>query len=243
MTGARAPDPARLAHFILRDVSRAVRDYAMLRDGDRVAVAVSGGKDSLSLLALLQELRRTAGIAYELAAVPVRGDATGVIAAHAPLEAWLAVQGVPWRIVAPELNAEDQPPLGCNRCTWLRRKALFTAAAELGCNVLAFAHHADDAAQTALLNLLYGGSPRGLAPVADYFEGRFRLIRPLLYTPESELRRFARASGFPPPPPLCPQAGDSRRARVAEMLRLLGRDYGQARANLLKAGIENALGS
>lgn len=238
---ARGDDPARLAHFILRDVKRAVHDFAMLLDGDRVAVAVSGGKDSLALLALLQEFRRSAGIAYTLAAIHVRGDATGVIAAHAPLEAWLAAQDTPYRIVEPELSETEQTPLGCNRCTWLRRKALFAAAAELGCNVLAFAHHADDAAQTALLNLLYGGSPRGLAPVAAYFDGRFRLIRPLLYTPEAELRRFARASGFPPPPPLCPQAGNSRRARIAEMLRLLGRDYGQARANLLRAGIATIL--
>jgi tRNA 2-thiocytidine biosynthesis protein TtcA len=236
---ARAPDPARLAHFILRDVRRAIREFGLLADGDRVAVAVSGGKDSLSLLALLQELSRTAEVTYTLAAVHVRGDATGVIAPHPPLDAWLAGSGVPYRIVEPELAAEDRPPLRCARCTWLRRKALFTAADALGCNVVAFAHHADDAAQTTLLNLLWGGSPRGLAPAADYFGGRFRLIRPLIYTPESELRRFARASGFPPPPPLCPQAGDSRRARVAEMLRLMGRDYAQARANLVRAGIEH----
>lgn len=242
MTGPRAPDPARLAHFILRDVRRAIREFGMLADGDRVAVAVSGGKDSLSLLALLQEHSRSAEMAYTLAAVHVRGDATGVIAPHPPLDAWLASRGVPYLIVEPELTAEDVPPLRCARCTWLRRKALFTAADALGCNVVAFAHHADDAAQTTLLNLLWGGNPRGLAPVADYFEGRFRLIRPLIYTPERELRRFARLSGFPPPPPLCPQAGDSRRARVAEMLRLMGHDYEQARANLVRLGIRYALG-
>ena len=87
----------------------------------------------------------------------MRGDATGVTQRHAPLEAWLDAEGVPYRIVEPEAGAGEMLPLDCQRCTWLRRKALFTAAAELGCNVVAFAHHADDAAQTTLLNLLYGG--------------------------------------------------------------------------------------
>ena len=212
----------------------------MIRPGDRIAVAVSGGKDSLGLLRLLQVYRRTAGIDFELAAIHVLGDATGVIELHPPLAAWLAAQAVPCRVVTPDVTAGDALPLDCQRCTWLRRKALFQTADALGCNVVAFAHHADDAAQTTLLNLLYGGNVRSLAPVADYFQGRFRLIRPLLYVPESDLARFARASGFPPPPPACPRGSDSRRKVVAEMLKLLGRDYlTQVRPNLIRAGIRN----
>ena len=138
----------------------------------------------------------------------------------------------------PDLAADDAPPLTCQRCTWLRRKALFQAVDALGCNVVAFAHHADDAAQTTLLNLLYGGDVRTLAPCADYFDGRFRLIRPLIYVPESDLKRFARASGFPPATASLPALGLSRRRRVAEMLKLLGRDYlTQARTNLIRAGL------
>ena len=155
-----------------------------------------------------------------------------------PLEEWLAGQDVAVRVVEPEVGAGDALPLDCQRCTWLRRKALFLAAEELGCNVIAYAHHADDAAQTTLLNLLYGGDLRTLQPAADYFGGKFRLIRPLFYVPESELARFARASGFPPPPPACPRAGDSRRKLIADMLKLLGRDYlKQARPNLIRAGL------
>ncbi len=173
-----------------------------------------------------------------MAAIHVRGDATGVIAPHAALEAWLAASAVPYRIVEPEISPDEATPLGCQRCTWLRRKAIFCAAEALGCNVVAFAHHADDAAQTTLLNLLYGGRAYTLAPVADYFGGRFRLIRPLLYVAESELTRFAAASRFPPPPPLCPRAGDSRRKLVADMLKLLGREYlTQGRMNLIRAGL------
>jgi tRNA 2-thiocytidine biosynthesis protein TtcA len=204
----------RQAYFILKKLGAAVREFDMIREDDRIAVAVSGGKDSLGLLHLLQAYRRSAGVRFELAAIHVRGDATGVIELHSPLGAWLAEQELPQRVVIPALAADDEPPLTCQRCTWLRRKALFQAADDLGCNVVAFAHH------------------------ADYFEGRFRLIRPLLYVPEADLRRFARASGFPAPPPACPRSGSSQRQRVAEMLKLLGRDYlTQARPNLIRAGL------
>ncbi len=106
---------------------------------------------------------------YDVAAIHVPGDATGITAEHEPLEAWLAARGLPYRFVEPELAEGEALPLDCQRCTWLRRKALFAAADELGCNVVAFAHHADDVAQTTLLNLLYGGSVHSLAPAASYF--------------------------------------------------------------------------
>ena len=186
----------RLAFFILKNVGAAVREFAMIRDDDRIAVAVSGGKDSLSLFRLLQAYQRSAGVRFELAAIHVLGDARGVIELHPPLGDWLTAQDTPCRSVLPDLAAEDVPPLSCQRCTWLRRKALFQAADALGCNAVAVAHHADDAAQTTLLNLLYGGNVHTLAPCAGYFDGRFRLIRPLIYVPESDLARFARGAAF-----------------------------------------------
>jgi tRNA 2-thiocytidine biosynthesis protein TtcA len=233
-----APDPDRLAYFILKRVNQAIREFDMIRSGDRIAVAVSGGKDSLALLRLLQVARRTAAVPYELAAVHVRGDAGGITAPHLPLEEWLAAQGVPWHVVEPDISTGETVPLSCHRCTWLRRKALFHAAEELDCNAVAFAHHADDAAQTTLLSLLYGGAARTLAPSADYFGGHFHVIRPLLYVPEKELVRLARASDFPSPPPVCPRGGDTRRRLVGQMLGMLGRDYPhQARPNLIRAGL------
>lgn len=238
MASVAAQGPDRLAHFILREVRRAIREFDMLRAGDRVAVAVSGGKDSLALLDLLQRLHAQTDIKFELAAIHVRSDTNGITAAHAPLEAWLAAQGLPHACVTPVLAETETLPLDCQRCAWLRRRAIFEAAAGLACSVVAFAHHADDAARTTLLNLLYSGSVHTLAPAADYFDGRFRLIRPLFYVPESALARFAGASGYPQPPPRCPRADDSRRLRVTEMLRLMGRDYlKQGRSNLVRAGL------
>jgi hypothetical protein len=163
----------RQAHFLLRSVGKAAREYGMLRDGDRVAVAVSGGKDSLALLDLLDRYRHLASVNYDLAAIHVRGDATGVTAAHQPLEDWLAAAGLPYRSVEPEPNAGDEAPLECQRCTWLRRKALFFAADELACNVLAYAHHADDVVRS--FTRPKASSPVSLAPVA--FRLRRRLAR------------------------------------------------------------------
>ena len=219
-------------------MNRAVREFNMIRDGDRIAVAVSGGKDSLALLRLLQVRRTFSHTQYELAAVHVLGDATGVTYPYLPLEAWLRTEGVPYRIAEPEVEQEETLPLDCQRCTWLRRKAVFLAAEELGCTVVAYAHHADDVAQTTLLNLLYGGSVATLAPRADYFSGHFRLIRPLIYVPKKGLARLARAAGFPAPPPGCPRGELTARRKIARMLELLGRDYvTQARPNLIRAGL------
>jgi tRNA 2-thiocytidine biosynthesis protein TtcA len=238
--GRRPSDAAvsRVVHYLLREVNRAVREFGMIRDGDRIAIAVSGGKDSLALLRLLSVRRSFSPTRYELAAVHVRGDAAGISDHYPPLEAWLQSEGVPYRIVEPSIEAGEPRPLDCQRCTWLRRKALFTAAEQMGCGVVAYANHADDVAQTTLLNLLYGGCVATLAPCADYFGGRFRLIRPLIYVPERGLARLGRVAGFPPPPPACPRGEHTARRNIARMLDLLGRDYvTQARPNLIRAGL------
>jgi tRNA 2-thiocytidine biosynthesis protein TtcA len=228
----------RHTYFLLKNVRRAVAAFDLITAGDRIAVAVSGGKDSLALLHLLCSLRETSPIHFDITALHVQGDATGVTALHEPLRAWLAASGVPYRFLAPALAERDRPPLNCHRCSSLRRQALFWAAAEAGCNTLAFAHHADDVAQTVLLNLLWGGRAVGMEPRRSYFGGTFRLIRPLVYVPESDLRRLAVLLGVPEPPPPCPRAGSSRRETVRAFLRSLGRDYlRQCRANLLAAGL------
>lgn len=236
-------DPDRLAYWLLKDVNRAIRDFAMIADGDRVAVAVSGGKDSLSLLRLLDYRRRSAAERYTLAAVHVVGDARGPdIEAHRPLLEWLEASGVEHLVVPLYLPAEEPLPLGCQRCTWNRRRTLFEAAQRLGCNVVAFGHHADDLAQTTLLNLVSSGRVETMAPRRDYFGGALRLIRPLCYVAEADLRCFARACGFPPPPPECPQAALSRRRLAAELLRQAEAISPNARANLLRAGLRSLAG-
>jgi len=233
----------RLAYFMLKKVKKTLSDYQMIADGDRIAVAVSGGKDSLGLLTLLRFRQRCVSERYELVAVHVRGDARGPdTPTHPPLEAWLQAQGIEYLVVPLDLPPDEPLPLSCQRCTWNRRKTIFQAADRLGCNVVAYAHHADDLAQTALLNLFYAGRLETMALQADYFAGRFRLIRPLAFVPEKELVDLARACDFPPPPSTCPQASHSRRTRVAQILRQIERHNHQARTNVIRAALRERAG-
>jgi tRNA 2-thiocytidine biosynthesis protein TtcA len=235
-----AKTAARRGDFLLKNVNRAIREYEMIRDGDRIAVAVSGGKDSLSLLALLALRHRRTLQGFELIAVYVQGDTRGLDCPPNPaLAEWLQVRGYTFVVEPMDLPPDESLPMPCYRCTWNRRKTIFKVADRLGCNVVAFAHHADDLAQTTLLNLFYGGRLETMAPIADYFGGRFRLIRPLAFIPEKDLAYFARACDFPPPAPECPRAGDTHRERMAQLLRLFHRDAHKVRMNLIRAALRN----
>jgi tRNA 2-thiocytidine biosynthesis protein TtcA len=230
--------PDRLAFWLLKDINRAVRDYQMIADGDRVAVAVSGGKDSLSLLRLLDVRRQQAAERYALTAIHIVADARGPdTPAYPALETYLEQSGIPFAVVPLVVAQDEALPMGCQRCTWNRRRMLFETAHRMGCNVVAFGHHADDLAQTTLLNLLYHGKVETMAPRRDYFDGALRLIRPLCYLAEKDLRRFARACAFPAPPPDCPQSDHSRRKLAADLLKQAERGCQSARTNLLRAGL------
>ncbi len=237
MNKVEARRAERLAFFLLKPVNQAIRDYAMIQDKDRVAVAVSGGKDSLSLLRLLDVRRRRARERYDLVAIHIRGDARGPCPPHIPLETWLAGSGIPFVIEDFDLPPNEPLPMNCQRCTWNRRKQLFLTADRLGCNVVALGHHADDLAETVLLNLLKHGRIDGMHPCASYFDGRLRLIRPLIYVPEKELRRFAREGGFPPPPPTCPRGQHSEREKTASLLGLASLTFPHARLHLCRLAL------
>ncbi|MBN1955032.1 MAG: tRNA 2-thiocytidine(32) synthetase TtcA [Anaerolineae bacterium] len=224
-------NPDRLASFLLKSFARACKEFGLLSAGDRIAVAVSGGKDSRSLLDLLLRYRGRVPYTYELVALHVAGSHAGLPDLTGLLEPWLQELGVEHHLVPLGLSPDEPLPLDCFRCAWNRRKALFLAADSLGCNKLALGHHADDAAVTTLLNLMFAGRVETLEPRTDFFAGRVTVIRPLIYIEAKELARYARAAGFPPPPP-CPYESDSNRQRIAEFLRGFGRHQANIRANL-----------
>jgi tRNA 2-thiocytidine biosynthesis protein TtcA len=224
----------RLAFYLLKEVTRAIGEFNLIDEGDRVAVAVSGGKDSRALLQLLRRHQRKVPYRYELAALHVVGTPAGFSDLRPELEPWFRGLGVEYHFAPLELPPEEPLPLNCFRCSWNRRKALFNSAVALGCNKLAFGHHADDAAATTLLNLMFNGQLETMAPRVEFFDGAVTVIRPLIYLPEKELARYGRAAGFPDLP-LCPQGLTSRRAQTKAILRQFGRDEKQIRVNLWRA--------
>jgi tRNA 2-thiocytidine biosynthesis protein TtcA len=229
-------DADKQAFYLLKKVNKAIRAYQLIQDGDRIAVAVSGGKDSLSLLRLLQVRQGSAREHVELTALHVRrAPPSGGEGDFPALETWLQGSGVEYHILDMEVDAEEPQPLGCFRCAWYRRKALFQAAHRLGCNKLALGHHADDVACTTLLNLFYHGRLETMAPRRHFFEGALVVIRPLYLVPEKELVRFAGACGFPVTTGCCPEGSDARRENMRALLRAVEKDMPRAKINLLRA--------
>jgi len=224
-------DSERIAFYLLRKVTQACKEFDLLADGDRVAVAVSGGKDSRALLELLLRHQRKVPYRYELLALHVVGTPAGFPDLRPELAPWFQELGVEYHFAPLELPPEEPLPLNCFRCSWNRRKALFASAAALRCNKLAFGHNADDAAATVLLNLMFNGRLETIAPRVEFFDGVVTVIRPLIYVPEKELVRYGQAAGFPGSP-LCPQGLTSRRAQVKALLRQFGRNQAQIRVNL-----------
>ena len=230
-----ASDPDRIAFFLLKPVARACKEFDLLTEGDRVAVAISGGKDSHALLDLLLRYQQRVPFSYALIALHIVGTSAGFPDMRPDLEPWFRELGVECHFAPLELPPEEPLPLDCHRCSWNRRKALFTAAADLGCGKLAFGHHADDAAATTLLSLMYGGRLETMLPRREFFDSKVTVIRPLIYVPAKELVRYTKAAGFLDPPSLCPQGLISRRAQVTTLLQRFGRDQKQIRANLWRA--------
>ena len=217
----------------MKSVNRAVREFGLIADGDRIAVGVSGGKDSR---VLLDVLLRGVDVpeAYSVVAVHVDGTGVGLPDLVPTLEPWFRELGAEYDI-APLAVADDEPlPMDCFRCAFNRRKALFFAAERLGCNKVAFGHHADDVAVTALMNVLYKGRLETLEPRRSYFGMRFTLIRPLIYTTEKEIARYARAQGWTFPPELaCPYEQTNRRRHFERfMATFKDKERAQIRANL-----------
>lgn len=234
-------DLQRLLYFLSRKVKKAVREFRLLEEGDRVLVAVSGGKDSLSLLLLLRALQGELPVRYELRPVHVcpAEDAPCRPGDPFALKQWVVERTGLELVLVPMEEARGEPgrpgQSPCFHCAWRRRKALFLAADRLGCNKVALAHHADDVARTTLMNLVNQGRVDTMRPRVAFFGGRFTLIRPLFFVPEKDLARLARVARFPPAPPPCTAAEASQRAFMARILEELEARQPHAKANLWRA--------
>lgn len=210
---------------VLSYVRRAVDDYGMIADGDRIAVGVSGGKDSLTLLCALAELRRFYPKKFELVAITIdmgfeNTDLTKVSGLCETL-------GVPYHIIPTqiakiifEVRKEPNP---CSLCAKMRRGALHAAAKELGCNKAALGHHFDDVVETFMLNLFFEGRIGCFQPLTYLSRRDLYLIRPLIYMPEKDIRYFATKSALPIVESTCPANGNTERAEMKNLLSTLER--------------------
>ncbi len=226
----------RRAFFLSKGVDKAIREHDMIDEGDRILVGVSGGKDSMSLLRLLNYRIRFAPVKYTLFAAHLRGDARGSeIEVPESFLRWLEDEGVPFHILDIILPENETLPMDCERCGRNRRRTLFEVADKFGCNKVALGHHLEDFAHTALMNLFSSGRLDTMAFRRDYFDGKFSIIRPLAYIRENELLRFARTCEFPIVAGDCPRAPTSSRQAARDLMLQVTREFKAANVNIVRA--------
>ena len=208
----------------------------MIRDGDRVAVGLSGGKDSVTLLEALCLLQKRAPIDFTVCAFTV--EQGKFLRPIAPFGEYLKQRGIDWlyKQDAPSLRLiDEQPDHGCDVCSRFRRRAVYEIARELGANVIAFGHTADDFCESLLRNAMFTGRLSALPPVTYSRKKDYRLIRPLVFVSEDITRQYAGSLGAPVIPCGCSQKTGTVRRSLRDIFADLEREYPFIKENLLSA--------
>jgi tRNA 2-thiocytidine biosynthesis protein TtcA len=229
-----------LENHIAKKVTRAITDHRLLKEGDRVMVGLSGGKDSWALIQILDVLRRRAPISFSIVAVNVDSGYDGY--EHRKLTETCAARG--WELhvehtnigetIEEILDVTDTP---CSLCARLRRGALYRLADTVGATKIALGHHADDFIETLLLNVFFQGALKAMPARLVSDNGRYVVIRPLAYVLESEARAYAKQSGLPIIGCCCPACGDLglQRQRVKRLIAQLEVEHPDIRNSMLRA--------
>ncbi|CAM4262932.1 C32 tRNA thiolase [Yersinia enterocolitica] len=222
-------DLNKLQKRLRRNVGQAIADFNMIEEGDRVMVCLSGGKDSYTMLDILQNLQKSAPINFTLIAVNLDQKQPGFPVDILP--AYLDKQGVEYKIVEENTYGivKEIIPEGkttCSLCSRLRRGILYRTATELGATKIALGHHRDDILQTLFLNMFYGGKLKGMPPKLMSDDGKHVVIRPLAYCREKDIERFAVARAYPIIPcNLCGSQPNLQRQVIKDMLRDWDKQY------------------
>lgn len=207
---------------ILGHLRRAVQDYQMIADGDRIAVGISGGKDSLALLYGLHQLSRFIGISFEITALTIDPNFGGVSGEYGEIQRLCDDLGIEYHVIPTQIGEivfdvrKEKNP--CSLCARMRRGALHNSAADLGCNKIALGHNFDDTVETFLMNLFTEGRIGCYSPVTLLENRQLTVIRPLIYAPEKEIRRAVRRYDLPVVKSPCPADGHTNRQSMKEFI-------------------------
>ncbi len=221
---------------ILGKVGTAIERFRMIRPGDRIAVGLSGGKDSLTLLEILLRLQKRAPIDFSVCAFTV--EQGKFLAPILPLGEYLQARGIDWTYVHDKPSVRlltEQPDHGCDLCSRFRRRAVYEIARNLGANVIAFGHTADDFCESFLRNALFTGRLSALPPMTWSSKREFRLIRPLVFVTEDLTRAYSENLGAPVIPCGCSQKTGTVRRTLRDIFGDLERDHPFLKQTLLSA--------
>ncbi|MBR6786161.1 MAG: tRNA 2-thiocytidine biosynthesis protein TtcA [Clostridia bacterium] len=224
---------------LLSYMRSACQQYEMIKEGDRIAVGVSGGKDSMALLAAMANLRIFYPEKFELVAITLDPRFGGEDADYSEIEELCKKLDVEYIIkrtqlaeVIFDIRKESNP---CSLCARMRRGALHDAAKAAGCNKIALGHHLDDVAETFIMNLFNGGTLDCFMPVTYLSRKDIYMIRPMIFARESDCARVARKENLPVVKSKCPADGTTERQEVKEFLSSLEKKYGNVREKILGA--------
>lgn len=228
---------SRIYKRLNRTVGKAIHRYDMIADGDRIAVGLSGGMDSLFLLWVLKERLRRIPIRYELVAIHLDpgfdGGFSDRLASYCSENGYfLRIEHTDYGVLGHSAENRENP---CFLCSRLRRKRLFELADELDCTKLALGHNQDDIIETLFLNMCYAGEISTMVPYQSLFNGKAVIIRPLAFTDEALIRRFGKEQAFPRFINPCPSAGASKRQEIKEILKQLYRGNDKVKGNIFRA--------
>jgi tRNA 2-thiocytidine biosynthesis protein TtcA len=232
----RTPLEARIA----KKVTKAIADYGLIEDGDRVMVGLSGGKDSWALFQILDVLRQRAPIAFSLVAVTVDSGYDGY--RHDLISKTCEARGWEYRIVHTEIGQTidellEENGTPCSLCARFRRGVLYRLANEVGATKIALGHHLDDFIETLLLNLFFAGALKAMPARLVSDNGEHVVIRPLVVVNEAEARSYAKASDLPIIGCCCPACGDLslQRQRVKRLIAELEIEHPDVKSSMIKA--------